>query len=100
MIRRPPRSTLFPYTTLFRSVADRQPAPAVRADPAPRPEDDRPGEPRAHGTGAEPGALHGRRRRPQEQLRRAGTRLPAGVLRHIRFADRAAVWTRERVQMR
>src|SRR2546429_4028038 len=26
MIRRPPRSTLFPYTTLFRSVA-RRPAP-------------------------------------------------------------------------
>src|SRR5258708_21154454 len=25
MIRRPPRSTLFPYTTLFRSVAVRQP---------------------------------------------------------------------------
>src|SRR5258705_2054804 len=24
MIRRPPRSTLFPYTTLFRSVADRK----------------------------------------------------------------------------
>src|SRR3712207_7126695 len=24
MIRRPPRSTLFPYTTLFRSIADRQ----------------------------------------------------------------------------
>src|SRR5260221_3863321 len=24
MIRRPPRSTLFPYTTLFRSVLDRQ----------------------------------------------------------------------------
>src|SRR3712207_7023271 len=24
MIRRPPRSTLFPYTTLFRSVATRQ----------------------------------------------------------------------------
>src|SRR3989454_5903790 len=24
MIRRPPRSTLFPYTTLFRSVAQRQ----------------------------------------------------------------------------
>src|SRR2546426_8452783 len=24
MIRRPPRSTLFPYTTLFRSHADRQ----------------------------------------------------------------------------
>src|SRR3712207_8958225 len=25
MIRRPPRSTLFPYTTLFRSVDDRKP---------------------------------------------------------------------------
>src|SRR2546427_6337143 len=39
MIRRPPRSTLFPYTTLFRSPAapgvDAQPAPA--ADPAPAP---------------------------------------------------------------
>src|SRR5256885_13240885 len=26
MIRRPPRSTLFPYTTLFRSAADDRPA--------------------------------------------------------------------------
>src|SRR3712207_7538844 len=26
MIRRPPRSTLFPYTTLFRSKAERPPA--------------------------------------------------------------------------
>src|SRR2546422_6647118 len=26
MIRRPPRSTLFPYTTLFRSLGSRQPA--------------------------------------------------------------------------
>src|SRR3712207_7296091 len=25
MIRRPPRSTLFPYTTLFRSLGDRKP---------------------------------------------------------------------------
>src|SRR3989441_11079978 len=38
MIRRPPRSTLFPYTTLFRShvaaaaVPDRGEAPAVDAD--------------------------------------------------------------------
>src|SRR3712207_6984829 len=30
MIRRPPRSTLFPYTTLFRSRGGRR---AVRADP-------------------------------------------------------------------
>src|SRR5689334_24505668 len=38
MIRLPPRSTLFPYTTLFRSVSilldiwEAQPAPAVRAE--------------------------------------------------------------------
>src|SRR6266567_6297342 len=31
MIRRPPRSTLFPYTTLFRSALD----PACRDRPAP-----------------------------------------------------------------
>src|SRR3712207_7195395 len=35
MIRRPPRSTLFPYTTLFRSEAQARPAapggPAVRS---------------------------------------------------------------------
>src|SRR2546427_7950127 len=33
MIRRPPRSTLFPYTTLFRSVRD-EPHTAVRAGDA------------------------------------------------------------------
>src|SRR5688572_30963501 len=34
MIRRPPRSTLFPYTTLFRSLDDRLPAElALDADP-------------------------------------------------------------------
>src|SRR5437764_11499933 len=31
MIRRPPRSTLFPYTTLFRSLVDLRPAPDVDA---------------------------------------------------------------------
>src|SRR3712207_9183384 len=39
MIRRPPRSTLFPYTTLFRSVhdAERQPRRGERgAEEAPR----------------------------------------------------------------
>src|SRR5690348_17434017 len=38
MIRRPPRSTLFPYTTLFRSAARVPPAtprPAVQALPEP-----------------------------------------------------------------
>src|SRR2546430_7728694 len=34
MIRRPPRSTLFPYTTLFRS-----PPPAAPASKAPSPKD-------------------------------------------------------------
>src|SRR5256885_4227543 len=36
MIRRPPRSTLFPYTTLFRSV-DGVPAAAPDTDDADRP---------------------------------------------------------------
>src|SRR5438552_7917206 len=30
MIRRPPRSTLFPYTTLFRSGGGRGPPPCIR----------------------------------------------------------------------
>src|SRR2546429_7204314 len=33
MIRRPPRSTLFPYTTLFRSSATRHPARLALARP-------------------------------------------------------------------
>src|SRR2546427_9801940 len=32
MIRRPPRSTLFPYTTLFRSQCVRQPEPSPVAE--------------------------------------------------------------------
>src|SRR5258705_10003769 len=36
MIRRPPRSTLFPYTTLFRSSTPRTPSPAPRGSPPPR----------------------------------------------------------------
>src|SRR2546422_7430408 len=35
MIRRPPRSTLFPYTTLFRS--NHQPRLSILRDPRPRP---------------------------------------------------------------
>src|SRR3712207_7996293 len=41
MIRRPPRSTLFPYTTLFRSTA--RPAPARPCSPGRSPA--RPGSP-------------------------------------------------------
>src|SRR3712207_3585553 len=41
MIRRPPRSTLFPYTTLFRSRAERQvDAGAVEVERVARREDD------------------------------------------------------------
>src|SRR3989441_9432554 len=32
MIRRPPRSTLFPYTTLFRSCVEACPKDAIRMD--------------------------------------------------------------------
>src|SRR2546427_4537848 len=48
MIRRPPRSTLFPYTTLFRSVGD-QLADGDRRSPVVRLLDGEPGQPVAHG---------------------------------------------------
>src|SRR5438034_6400917 len=35
MIRRPPRSTLFPYTTLFRSRVGLNSSPSVRLRPTP-----------------------------------------------------------------
>src|SRR2546428_9779504 len=41
MIRRPPRSTLFPYTTLFRSAL-----PHARRAPCPQPLDELPRHPR------------------------------------------------------
>src|SRR3712207_8492360 len=43
MIRRPPRSTLFPYTTLFRSAepgVGGQVQPGGRHEPGPRPDQD------------------------------------------------------------
>src|SRR3989442_2968114 len=42
MIRRPPRSTLFPYTTLFRSPPGQEPEPSIKEilEP-PRPESNR-----------------------------------------------------------
>src|SRR5258705_7245599 len=36
MIRRPPRSTLFPYTTLFRSRGDDRPTRAAEGEPGQR----------------------------------------------------------------
>src|SRR3712207_7403274 len=59
MIRRPPRSTLFPYTTLFRSLAVRDeaghPAAAVRpqhGEPVVQPRDAALGDGRGAGGGA------------------------------------------------
>src|SRR3712207_7301458 len=64
MIRRPPRSTLFPYTTLFRSPSPQR----VRA--APRTADGTAGLPRACGReGRCPGAGGGRRHRGREDRR-------------------------------
>src|SRR3712207_7309483 len=64
MIRRPPRSTLFPYTTLFRSPRSRRPAPEDDLDalaPA-RPRGDDSGVPRPpRATGADQRRLHGLR---------------------------------------
>src|SRR3712207_8076180 len=57
MIRRPPRSTLFPYTTLFRSALDPQDRSCSGA-----------GQPREHAA-ARPAAAHGlgMPRRPARQ---------------------------------
>src|SRR3712207_7000096 len=66
MIRRPPRSTLFPYTTLFRSGRRALPLP-VRADGAAR------AAPEVQGLGA-------RGRLVPDQPARADGGLPARVL--------------------
>src|SRR5689334_23536599 len=50
MIRRPPRSTLFPYTTLFRSRGDLDPRPA---DPELGPHRQPRSNPGAHGRSLE-----------------------------------------------
>src|SRR2546429_2007751 len=79
MIRRPPRSTLFPYTTLFRSRAPgrRQPGHATpQGRDRPRRQDSEPGADRRRkwiGKGARsPGAASPRR---QTQRDRKSTRL-------------------------
>src|SRR3989441_7204332 len=65
MIRRPPRSTLFPYTTLFRSLLAGGPAGADHARAA----DGRGGHSRTDQ--AEPGPAGGVGRPPAAQRRRA-----------------------------
>src|SRR3712207_8446272 len=58
MIRRPPRSTLFPYTTLFRSRRGRT-GVRVELEPAPAVGDGRPGR-GAEGAGGPAGVRDGR----------------------------------------
>src|SRR2546422_2776876 len=77
MIRRPPRSTLFPYTTLFRSRAlppPEKPAPLRRRSPAPACVRTR--RPRAScGSGLSPSAGRTPRRRSEEHTSELQSRL-------------------------
>src|SRR3712207_8841775 len=74
MIRRPPRSTLFPYTTLFRSPEGRE---AVHVHDAVQGEHVRRGAEVQHGLAPARSVLQAVRRR--RVLRRAGDQQPAGA---------------------
>src|SRR3712207_7458124 len=81
MIQRPPRSTLFPYTTLFRSRGPRQGRAVVDPDPRVAKEGvvpfppERPGDqtadrgPPPRGGHPAPGHLHHHRRRDRKSTR-------------------------------
>src|ERR1035441_11050329 len=85
MIRRPPRSTLFPYTTLFRSIADCAPHDAGQVHFALRPPQAEPARPvwRAEEGGPRSGMpLDGFLRPPQflfDAARRAHEQIPMAV---------------------
>src|SRR3712207_8687278 len=72
MIRRPPRSTLFPYTTLFRSYDSVLRRPLVRARKQPRARRARDPQPRHGLLEPDPGGAGGARRPPRD---RKSTRL-------------------------
>src|SRR3712207_8645277 len=79
MIRRPPRSTLFPYTTLFRSVGGHAAAPAgaageIRDDRVPGDPDRAAGRLRHGDRGAAAGRT-GRRGGDRDRRDRKSTRL-------------------------
>src|SRR5256885_15843204 len=86
MIRRPPRSTLFPYTTLFRSVGMH---PDVRAQD--RPPDVAPGDDAPRGHDGVPGlsgaAIVGEDELGGGQLLLVGPHRPLGVV-EIEHGDR------------
>src|SRR5256885_5049420 len=80
MIRRPPRSTLFPYTTLFRSLRLLRAARGARVLGR---RAARAGEDRRHDRArraAPPAAGHDRRRRDDEAQDRKSTRLNSSHL--------------------
>src|SRR3712207_9487295 len=86
MIRRPPKSTLFPYTTLFRSVPDRAPAPG-----SPDPAYGRRGAlgaPRRLGHGRAVGDRPDGGRRPRGDHTRTTAPAPAGRTARAGTADR------------
>src|SRR5256886_17088565 len=97
MIRRPPRSTLFPYTTLFRSQPE-----AARRDHRRDPPSRRHGTRPHRGRGVEPALLpgapgvrgaHGHRRRAEhvvQPARRAARLLTRGRRGHVRALGAAA----------
>src|SRR5258705_11893859 len=99
MIRRPPRSTLFPYTTLFRSRPDlRGPADRLHAGPA-RLHPDESGSRQAgralgHGSAGDAGGggavLEGRAARPFPRAGLAATFLNLGPTAPATRTDRAA----------
>src|SRR3712207_6995625 len=72
MIRRPPRSTLFPYTTLFRSEGATHAASIVRTSGSP---------PHLVGKDLDPAFASGRRPRCAPKLRCAGTEKESDELR-------------------
>src|SRR2546426_3084471 len=75
MIRRPPRSTLFPYTTLFRSPSGREPAALLALGApghAPVPRAGGAGAARARGGRRVRAAGHDARRQPADRARRRG----------------------------
>src|SRR2546430_17603732 len=114
MIRRPPRSTLFPYTTLFRSSAQETAAVArdlgvseaevsemekrlaardLSFDPAPEPEDEESYSPAAYlpAPDADPAARWEAAERPESSPDRRGGRLSRLSSRSPAIAEKRCV---------
>ena len=79
-------------------VSDRGPAHALRPDPPAGAADDRPDQPRAPRSGAEPGALYAGRRGPAQQLRRADPAVPGRGPHRVRPPDRPLLRAGDAVQ--